>query len=65
MECTGEVFTSIAQIDKGLLESAASIKQSLQSVAGLLEMSKTLKDNVLGNSDIKGTENYRKEYKYK
>ena len=32
MECTGEVYNSISQIDKGLLDSAASIKQNLTQI---------------------------------
>jgi len=60
IECTGEVYNSISQIDKGLLDSAISIKQSLKAISGLIAVSKTLKENVIGHSDIKTTENFTK-----
>jgi len=60
LECTGEVYNSIAQIDKGLLDSATSIKLNLTAIHGLIEVSKTLRENVLGNSD---TKNFNKEYR--
>lgn len=61
MECTGEVYNSINKIDKGLLDSATSIKQNLTSIKGLIEISKTLKENVIGYSDIKTTESFNKK----
>ena len=63
MECTGEVYNSITQIDKGLFDSAISIKQNLTAIHGLIETSKALRENILGNSDIKATESFKKEYK--
>jgi len=63
IECTGEVYSSISQIDKGLLDSAMSVKQNLSNIHGLIEVSKTLRENILGNSDIKATERFKKEYK--
>lgn len=63
MECTGEVSISINQIDKGMLESSASIHQSIIALQGLVEVSKNLRDNILGNSDIKTIESFKKEYK--
>jgi len=63
MECTGDVYNSITQIDKGLLDSAISIKQNLSAIHGLIEVSKTLRENILGNADIKATERFKKEYK--
>lgn len=63
MECTGEVYNSITQIDKGLFDSAASIKQNIIAINELIKVSKTLKTNVLGSSDIRENENFKKEYK--
>lgn len=60
MECTGEVYNSINQIDKGLFDSAASIKQNLDSIHGLIKVSKTLRETVVGDSEIKS---FRQEYK--
>jgi methyl-accepting chemotaxis protein len=62
LECTGEVSGSINKIDKGLLDSVKSIKQNLAIITELTEVSKNLKDNVLGNTDIISTEIYR-QYK--
>lgn len=55
MECTDEVYHSITQIDKGMLDSAASLKQNLSALEGLVEVSKSLKDNIVGNIEIRGT----------
>ncbi len=55
MECTDEVYSSINQIDKGMLDSAASIKQNLSALEGLVEVSQSLRDNIVGNIDIRGT----------
>lgn len=60
MECTSEVYSSITQIDKGLIDSATSIKQNLTAIKELIEVSKTLRENVLGNADIKAAESFRK-----
>jgi methyl-accepting chemotaxis protein len=64
MECTGEVYNSINKIDKGLIDSVNIIKQNIAVIQELVEVSKDLKDNVVGNFDvIRGNEAYRKEYK--
>jgi len=55
MECTDEVYSSINQIDKGMVDSAISIKQNLQALEGLVEVSKSLRDNIVGDIDIRGT----------
>lgn len=63
IECTGDVYNSITQIDKGLLESEASIKQNLISISGLIEVSKTLKENVMGASDVNTNHSFKsREY---
>lgn len=61
LECTGEVYNSINQIDKGLIDSVASLKQNINAVQKLLEISKALKSNVIGNTELRINEGYIKE----
>lgn len=61
MECTDEVQNSIIQIDQGLLDSASSIKQSISALKGLVEVSKQLKNNIVGSIEVKNTESFSKE----
>ena len=58
LECTSEVYNSIDQINKGLIESVTGIKQNITAIHKLVEISKTLKSNVIGNIEQRNAENY-------
>lgn len=51
IECASEVYGSINQIDKGMLDSVTSIKQNLLAIQGLIDVSKSLKENIVGGSE--------------
>lgn len=54
--CTTEVSDTISMINQGMLESANNIKQNLSILQGLLNVSKSLKQTVIGNVDLNRTQ---------
>ncbi|OGI23120.1 MAG: hypothetical protein A2255_05865 [Candidatus Melainabacteria bacterium RIFOXYA2_FULL_32_9] len=60
--CTHEVSDAISSINQGLLDSASNIKQNILILQGLINISKSLKEKVIGNTIHKESNDY-KNYK--
>jgi len=60
--CVTEISQVINLIDQGLAESSASIKNSLAALNGLINISKSLKNVIVGSSEYKEIVDY-KNYK--
>ena len=59
--CTYEVTEAIDSINTGMVESSTMIKQTLIVLKGLINISDTLRNNVIGNTDnLESQQNYRR-----
>ena len=48
--CTNDVYDTISSINQGMLDSAKNIKESLSTLQGLVNISRTLKEKVVGDN---------------
>lgn len=56
MECTDEVSDAINKIDQGLTDSVVGIKQNIATIKKLSEISKALKTDIIGNTELRRNE---------